>query len=262
MVSNPLAAILSLLFWFDYFIFSRKSRQGLITAIVASVGSLIQTIFVLLNHSDRELGVGFLHFFEYFLIDMVKSFSLVFYVPLNSNYFSESNLTLEFVAILTTAVASSVVVIYFKNFRKVFLQLVSNRLVSYPLFALTCSLLISVFTRGVGVRYEVMTTLYATLILVGFLEVQKGLIRKFGYIALALVYSVNGALNYSASVFRSTGPLWSQELIQSKDYCLKHPASSVAIIFAPNWSASISHPYKVSEPTTENLKCADLNKRD
>jgi hypothetical protein len=32
------------------------------------------------------------------------------------------------------------------------------------------------------------------------------------------------------------------------------------VIFAPNWSASIQHPYKVKEPTTEIVKCVKLNR--
>jgi hypothetical protein len=261
-VSNPLGVVLCAVFWADYLIFSSRSKGDLRIAIVASAGTLIESIFVLLNYSDRHLGVGILHFFEYFVIGLTKSFLLVFYIPNNLKFFSQSSLIIKLLIVLFCLLTFSILVILVKSIRVRVRATFGNRFVNYPVFALTCSILISIFTRGVETRFGVMATLYATLILVGMLQFRPGRFQNFGYIVLILAFIVNGSLNFAASEYRSSGPLWSQELSQSKDYCLKHPASSIGIIFAPNWVASISHPYRVSEPTTENLKCVDLNERD
>ena len=140
--------------------------------------------------------------------------------------------------------------------------MISNPLLLFPFFVLCFTLIISVATNGSASRFEVMTSLYALLFLVGLLEIQSVAIRKWGFAILSASVLINGLLNFSATELRSTGPDWRNQIQYAQKKCEQNPSGSIRIVFAPNWTASITHPYRIVEPTTEKVKCSILNRQN
>lgn len=259
MVSNPLGAILCIVFWVDFFFHSSRAKYSFKISMVAFFGTLIEAIYVFMNHSNRNLGIGLPDFIEFSLVHLAKSFSLIFFVPPDLNYDSAFKSGYFATAILLCALTLLVSLVLVVGLRERFRAFFMDRRVFYPIFALVTTIFISVFTRGIERRFGVLTTLYATLIIIGILQSRPRVVQNCGYIILVSAYIVNGILNFGAGDFRSAGPLWNQELKLKKEYCLANPSSSIRLVFAPNWSATFSHPYRVSEPTTEKIDCTDFN---
>jgi hypothetical protein len=255
-ISNPLGFLLLLICLIDYFIYKSRSLNTLILTLVLFFGNVIEGIFVLINHTDRQQAAIDLEFLRILLIEFIKSFSLLLYSPDDFNYLSGDSSVNIVISVFLVVFFSLTLFLFFRNFVSASQGLLSKRKILIPFLLLLFTLFISVLTKGSAARFEVTTSLYALLFVVGILNQQSKKVSSAAFVLLYLFVGINGVINFGASDYRSTGPLWSQQIENSQRFCEGNPSGSFPMIFSPNWSASIQHPYKVLEPTTEKLDCS------
>jgi hypothetical protein len=255
-VSNPLGSLLLLACLVEIFFYKSRQLNLRVFTLVVLMGNLIQGCFVLLNQAERDRAAWNLDLFKTLSIEFIKSFSLLLYSPSDLNYVSNGNIVVKIIYGVLLCFFMLLLISLFRNYKSAFALFFSDKKLLIPFLMLCLTLFVSVLTKGSASRFEVMTSLYAFLFSVGVLRVQKKKIREAGIIGLFLLVIINGIFNFKASELRATGPLWSEQLKSSQIFCEANPLESVLLVFPPNWKASVDHPYKVSEPTTENLECS------
>jgi len=257
-LSNPLGLLMLCLCLIDVFIFRNKSQNSFILIFIIVLGNIVQGIYIFSNYAERHFPNNGLVIFKTLVIETIRSFTLIVYSPLRNNYLSERNIQNILLLIFLSLILLFFVALYLRKLIGGAIASTSNRNVLLVLFILVATLVISVFTNGAAARYEVMTSLYASLFLFSLIQLQTEKVRLVAYPFLMFCIGINGILNFGASDLRATGPLWSQQLHSAKQFCSTHPGGSVRIEFAPYWIASVSHPYEIHEPTTEKLSCFQL----
>ena len=255
-VSNPLGLLLLFACLIDLYVFKSRSLNSYILTCFVLVGNIVEGIFVLINHTERDRAALDLEFWRTISFEFIKSFTLLLYSPRNSNYLSGSNLSTIIMTLFLGLFSCLILIVFLRNFKVACQHFLSDRKLLIPFFIFSSSLFVSVLTKGSTSRFEVMTSLYVIIFIAGVLQLQGRKFFSIGCILLYLFIGINGIFNFEASDYRSTGPLWSQQLENSRRICNDNPSGNFRMTFSPNWVASINHPYKVFEPTTEKIDCS------
>jgi len=259
-LSNPLGLLFLVVLLADQVIFKNRSKNRFVFTLIVFCANLVQFSYVLLNHTERYQAEFGLSLIKSLIFEFIKSFTLLIYAPSNINYFSDRSARTTLVFIFLMLILLAIAYLLLKNFLVSIRALLVNPRLLFPFFTLCSSLFISVLSNGAASRFEVMTSLYAFLFVFSIFYSYKGKSSNLGIGFLVIFISLNGMFNFQASELRSSGPAWSNQLDSLHKLCGSRTNSSTHVIFAPNWSASIQHPYKVKEPTTEIVECVKLNR--
>ena len=252
--SNPLSIVILMVIFFKNI---TKLNSVFYEVVAIAIFSIPQVFTVYVNGGDRFYVQNYILILQITLNYLIKTFISTFYLKpdilLLDPIFGQAKLVefiYKYIFILSIfGIILSLLFLFSKQY-----YLTRLKPIFLLFIAIFITLLISAFTNGWPERFLVLTSgLFLSSLIYFLSEFGKNVFKFFTTTLIFILLFFPLKDNFYISNYRSSGPLWSNELVNLQNSCKSE--KNVAMEFSPFWPTQNTHEYGLKEPTTNLISC-------